>query len=97
MTRSLISFSLLSLLVFAACATTAATPTVQGVVTAIDGGNVTITPDGGGQPVVVNVSRSTRFWWQSGIQAGRSDLIVGHHVDVFTASGTQNASRVVIR
>jgi hypothetical protein len=99
MKRSIAAISVLALVLLStACATTTAatpTPSVQGVVTAIDGRTVTVTP-ASGTPSTVNVDYATSLFWYTGVEAGRSELIVGHRVSVWLKNGSQNASRVVI-
>ena len=96
MKRTFIAISVLALVLFAAaCATTVATPSLNGTVTAISGNTVTITP-AGGQATTVNVSRATQMSWYTGVDATRSDLVVGHRVNVWLKDGTQNASKLVI-
>ena len=101
MKRSLIAIGLLTFVLFAAaCGTTTATtgaPSVQGVVSSVSGNTVTITPAAGGAPVTVNMHADTRVEWSNGIEAGRTGLQSGYRVDVWTAEGGQNASRIVIR
>jgi hypothetical protein len=101
MKRSLIAISLLTFVLFsAACGTSTATttePSIQGVVSSISGNSVTINPTAGGQPVTVNMHADTRVMWSNGIDAGRSGLMSGYRVDVWTPEGSQNASRIVIR
>lgn len=98
MKRNLIVVSVFTLLLFAvACATNTAAPTTEGTVTSIDGSTITVQPNAGGQPVTLNVSRSTRVQWASGLEAGRADLIVGHRVDVWTPAGSQTPTKIVIR
>ena len=95
MKQTTIAISVLTLLLFSAACATTATPSVQGVVTAIDGNALTVTPVSG-QPTTVNVSRSTVFSWFSGADASRSDVVTGQRVSVWLKEGTQNASRLVI-
>lgn len=96
MKRSLIIPSVLALaLILGACATTTTTPSLTGTVTAIDANSITVSP-AGGQPTSVNVNRGTKMLWYTGVDATRSDLVVGHRVNVWLAEGTQNASKLVI-
>lgn len=96
MKRTLIATTLILLALFAtACATTTATPDVQGRITAIDNGTVSIAAPAG-EAKTVTVSRSTVMSWYNGIDASRGDLIVGQNVNVWLKSGTQNASKLVI-
>ncbi|MFP5247125.1 MAG: hypothetical protein ACLGH0_10565 [Thermoanaerobaculia bacterium] len=96
MSRKFIALSVFALVLFAACATTTAPAGINGTVTKLDGNAVTIQPAAGGEAVTVNVSRGTDLRWYNGIEAGRSELIVGHRVSVWVNDGTQNASKLVI-
>lgn len=96
MKRNLFVLSVVALALFmAACATTTTTPSLTGTVTAIDANSVTVTP-AGGQATPVTVSRSTKMMWYTGVDAHRSDLVVGHRVNVWLNDGTQSASKLVI-
>lgn len=101
MKRSVIAISLLAFVMFAAaCATTApatADPSLQGVVSSVNGNSVTITPATGGQAVTVNVGADTRIAFTNGIEAGRAGLMSGYKVDVWTVEGGQNATKIIIR
>ena len=98
MKRSVVAIAVLTLMLFAACATTgtSATPTTTGTITAIEGNSITIQPADGGTPVTVTVSRDTKMSWYNGIDAERSVLVKGHKVSVWTPEGAQNATRLVI-
>jgi predicted small secreted protein len=97
MKRVLIFALLLLTVVAAACATT---PTkaadVSGVVSAVDGDTITVTPAAGGQPVTVTLVRSTNITWPTGVPAERTAIVKGHTVNVWLAAGSQTASRVNI-
>jgi predicted small secreted protein len=97
MKRSLI-FALLLLTVFAAACATAPTKAadVSGIVSAVDGSTITVTPAAGGQPVTVTLVRSTTITWPTGVPAEHTDIVKGHAVNVWLADGTQTASRVNI-
>jgi hypothetical protein len=88
---------MLSLLVFAACATTATAPGVTGVITQIDGNTVTIAPAGGGQSSTVTLGWGTQVIQPNGMNAkGTSVLAVGMPVKVWLENGTQTAGRIEI-
>jgi predicted small secreted protein len=96
--KRLLIFALLLLTVAAAaCATT---PTkaadVSGVVSAVDGDTITVTPAAGGQPVTVTLVRATNITWPTGVPAERTAIVKGHSVNVWLAAGSQTASRVNI-
>lgn len=97
MKRALIFALLLLTVVAAACATT---PTkaadVSGLVSAVDGDTITVTPTAGGQPVTVTLARSTTITWPTGVPAEHSDIVKGHTVNVWLAANSQTASRVNI-
>lgn len=95
MKRSVLAVSVFALLVLSACATTPATPSLQGTVTAVSDGSITITP-ASGQPVTVNVDRSTLMSWYTGVDAKPSEIAAGYRVSVWTAEGSQRATRLVI-
>jgi ABC-type Fe3+-hydroxamate transport system substrate-binding protein len=95
--RTSLILLVLSSLVLAACATTAAAPNVTGVISRIDGNTVTVTPANGGEPVTVTLTWGTRVFQPNGLEAdGTSVLAVGHPVQVWLANGTQNAARIHI-
>jgi len=72
----------------------AATPDVSGVITSIDGGVVTVKSTTG--DVQVNIGRVTRVYWPNGEEGDRSNLTVGHSIEVWRA-GSEAASRINIR
>ena len=98
MKRTLL-LALLSLTLLAACATMSQAPAaaadVNGVITQIDGGTLTVKAPTG--DVQVNVGRGTRVFWPNGMEGDRANLTVGHSVDVWLSAGSQNASRVNIK
>lgn len=95
MKRFLLALFILSSLLLVACATTPATPDVRGVISAINGNTITVTPADGGQAATVNVGWSTRVFHPNGLEAeGASVLAVGNPVHVWLARGTQNATRI---
>jgi hypothetical protein len=63
---------MLSLLVFAACATTPAAPSVTGVITRIDGNTVTIAPAGGGETSTFTVGWGTQVFQPNGLEDRKS-------------------------
>lgn len=95
MKRILLALFVLSSLLVAACASTPATPDVRGVISAVNGNTITVTPADGGQPSTVNVGWSTRVFLANGLEAeGAGVLSVGNPVHVWLAQGTQNATRI---
>jgi hypothetical protein len=98
MKRTLL-LALLSLTLIAACATMSQAPAaaadVNGVITSINGGMVTVKAASG--DVQVTVGRGTQVFWPNGSEGDRANLTVGHSVDVWLSAGTQTAARVNIK
>lgn len=98
MKRTLL-LALLSLTVLAACATMSQAPAavadVNGVITQIDGGTLTVKAATG--DVQVNIGRGTRVFWPNGQEGDRANLTVGHSIDVWLNTGSQSATRVNIK
>lgn len=99
MKRSL-TLALLALTILTvACTATMSAPKgaadLSGMVTAVDGNTVTITP-AGGSPTTVTLVRDTGIFFPGGVHAGASDITKGHTVNVWLAAGTQNATRINI-
>jgi hypothetical protein len=81
-----------------ACTTTMSTPaaaSLSGMVSAVSGDTITVTPAGGGEPTTVNLGRAN-IYWPGGVPAEHSDIIKGHTVNVWLANGSQTATRVNI-
>lgn len=81
-----------------ACSTTMSAPKtadLSGVVSAVDGDTVTITP-AGGQATTITLVRATNVTWPGGVPAEHSAIAKGHSVSVWLVNGTQTASRVNI-
>lgn len=96
--KRFLTLSLIVVTLFAvACATTTATgpANVSGMVTAVDGNTITITP-AGGSATTVTLNADSIITWPGGVPAERSDIMKGHTVNVWLVNGTQNASRVNI-
>lgn len=100
MKRTLICLSLLAvvLLTVTACATATKPADIDGVITNIEnnGALITVTPRAGGDATDITVPRSTRILWPNGLDAGRSDLIVGHPVQVWLSEGSKTATKISI-
>lgn len=97
--KRIVLLSLIALVLFTACATmstspAATTPDVAGVITKIDNGMVTVKSTTG--DVQFNIGRVTRVYWPNGEEGDRSNLTVGHSVEVWRA-GTETATRINIR
>ncbi|HYC58924.1 MAG TPA: hypothetical protein VEK79_05090 [Thermoanaerobaculia bacterium] len=96
--KRILSLSLIALALFTvACATTAVTgpANVSGMVTAVDGNTITITPAGGSATTVTLVGDSI-ITWPGGVPAASADIVKGHTVNVWLVPGSQNAARVNI-
>lgn len=89
-------FAIAVVMLFAvACATTPATPSLRGTLTAVEGHALTVTPTDGGQPVNVEISWGTEVFWANGVKAtGHSVLTPGQPVQIFTKGDT--VTKVVI-
>ncbi|MFL6245411.1 MAG: hypothetical protein ACJ74H_05270 [Thermoanaerobaculia bacterium] len=99
MKRILTLASLTLILLTVACATTMSAPKgaadLSGMVTAVNGNTITVTP-AGGTPTTVTLVRDTNVFWPGGVHAASSDIIKGHTVNVWLVAGSQTASRVNI-
>lgn len=99
MKRSLmVALVLLSVLTVACTATMSApkgTADLSGMVTAVDGNSITVTP-AGGSPTTVTLIRDTGIYFPGGVHAEAGDIQKGHSVNVWLAAGSQNATRVNI-
>jgi hypothetical protein len=96
---TLVLLALTFTLLTVSCATTAKTMAaadLSGMVTAVEGDSITVTPAGGGQATTVALVRATNISWPGGVPAEHTDIAKGHSVNVWLVPGTQNASRVNI-
>src|SRR5688500_2068463 len=98
--KRLLTFALLTLtFLTVACTATMSAPKgaadLSGMVTAVDGNTITVTPTGG-QPTTVTLVRDTGVFFPGGVHAAPSDILKGHTVNVWLVAGSQNASRVNI-
>ena len=85
MKRVIPAIALLTLVVFAfACASTSSAPTVSGKIASVNGKALSVTPADGGQPVTVNVGWGSKIYWNNGVEAsGTSVLVPGQDVQVW--------------
>jgi hypothetical protein len=94
-----ITIALLALSLFTiACSTTMSapqTPTLSGLVTAVEGNTITITPNGG-SPTTVTLIADTNIFWPGGAHALPGEIAKGHNVNVWLKDGTQTATRINI-
>ena len=99
MKRTLILALLTLTLLTVACTATMSAPKgaadLSGMVTAVDGNTITVTP-AGGSPTTVTLIRDTNVFWPGGAHAAQSDILKGHTVNVWLVAGSQNATRVNI-
>jgi hypothetical protein len=99
--KRLLTLALLTLtLLTVACSTaTMSAPKgaadLSGMVSAVDGNTITVTP-AGGQPTTVTLGRDTAISWPGGAPALVTEISKGHMVNVWLAAGSQNATRVNI-
>lgn len=95
--KRILTLSLIAIALFTvACATTASGPAnVSGMVTAVDGNTITVTPAGGTATTVTLVGDSI-VTWPGGVPAVGTDIAKGHTVNVWLVPGSQNAARVNI-
>ena len=95
--KRFLSLSLIALALFTvACATTVTGPAnVTGMVTAVDGNTITITP-AGGSATTVTLNGDSVITWPGGVPATSREIVKGHTVNVWLVPGSQNAARVNI-
>ena len=94
-TIALLTLTLLTV----ACATTMSAPKgaadLSGMVTAVDGNTITVTP-ANGTATTVTLGRDTGIFWPGGAHAEAREIVKGHTVNVWLVAGSQTASRVNI-
>lgn len=97
MKRSLIAIGVLTLILFAACATTPSTaaPSVQGTVTSATSNSVTI-KTATGDTSTVNFGSGTQMSWFTGVPAQAAEIQAGHRISVWLNNGSQTASKIVL-
>ena len=98
--KRLLTLALLTLtFLTVACTATMSAPKgvadLSGMVTAVDGNTITVTPTGG-QPTTVTLVRDTGIFFPGGVHAASSDIQKGHNVNVWLTAGSQTATRVNI-
>ena len=98
--KRLLTFALLTLtFLTVACTATMSAPKgaadLSGMVTAVDGNTITVTPTGG-QATTVTLIRDTGIFLPGGVHAAPSDIQKGHNVNVWLTAGSQTATRVNI-
>ena len=99
MKRLLTLASLTLILLTVACSATMSAPKgaadLSGMVSAVDGNTITVTP-AGGTPTTVTLVQDTNVFWPGGAHAAHSEIAKGHTVNVWLVAGSQTASRVNI-
>ena len=83
MKRTALVLLVLSALVLSACASTTA-PGTTGVITAVNGNTITVTPGNGGFPTTYTLVNKTLIYSGEGLPAQRSFLSEGQRVMVWS-------------